>query len=1266
MFRSKNGRLVKMPINSKKRVLNTRMFRLIGVAIGLLMLIQMGSAFIQEAAAEPTAVDFDFVELTNISLPTTLDFGPDNRLYVGTQFGNIFAYNINRVEAVSYTVDNMETIDEIKTIPNYNDDGAPCNETACDNARQVTGIFVTGTGNNPILYVSSSDPRIGAGPSGGDKNVDTNSSVITRLECTGGMNGNNQCTNWSKLDLVRGLPRSEENHAVNGLLIDETTNTMLVAVGGNTNAGGPSNNFAFSTEYAYAAAIVAIDLDAIMALPTKTDGAGVDYKYNLPTVNTVDPDPNNPNDNPGPWGGDDGFNQAMLDNLGFVTLYATGFRNPYDLVLMENGRLYSIDNGANQTWGGYPEYEESYDCTNNWLPDEPGSEEEGPDPATYPGFVQLHDGLNGTVASDNQPDAVTNNKNGLHLVTEGYYAGHPAPIRGNPAGAGLYFFDEGAPSGQQHVYLTDPQDLPLNWPPYPVSDANPIECDFQNSGVDDGTIANFGPSTNGMAEYTASNFGGELQGSLLAAGYADNGPIYRIDLDASGTVATNCPTLPTNCDSQTIAEGFGGDGLAKPLDVIAQGDDEIFPGTVWTVAYKGNFQGVIVAFEPADYDGNPPPPCSGADSNTIDEDGDGYTNADEIDNGNNPCSGASRPDDFDGTLIGGFKVSDLNDPDDDDDGLFDNEDPYVRDDTNGSATSLPLRYDLFNDGIGFFGLNYTGLMVNGTDYLQLIDDETSTNIRQLVAGGTAGIYTDLEVNEGDALGANNGLINGFQFGVNVNNSTQPFTVRTRVVGDFLDGIAGDFKSHGMYIGTGDQDNYVKVAVNSDGIEFVVEEGGTQNVALSSQANLTDHLDELYIDLYINVDPAAKTVEGYYALQSDIANIQPIGDGAVTVSGDLAAVLNGTYQIDSIDSKMAIGFIATSRGAAEPFEATWDFVEVVLQDPSEVTVSPDSVNFGSIEVGDTSNSQNVTVEHTGGLLTGEVMVTDVQIVGDNASEFAHDFAGPVSIRPSETAQIGVTFSPTSEGNSKTATLQIIHNGDNASPQLVTLVGSGVPVSGENQAPTVSPIDDQVSYEGDDIAALGLAVNAVDNDGPGNLTYSATGLPDGIDLEPTNGMFFGTVVTDTAASSPYTVTVSVNDGADTTSVTFLWTIEVKQAPVVEAVPLTIQLEGNDVSTLNFRINAFDPNSSETLTYTATGLPPGVTLGETDGIFRGVLEVNAPDDSPYTVNVTVSDGELEASVSFEWIVLKNCRDTTDGVNCSYLPLATASEDAVANVNR
>lgn len=501
-------------------------------------------------AIAQTPVSFSASGLTGVTInnPTSLQFGPDNRLYVAQQNGWIYAYTIQRSGQDSYQVTATETISLIRTIPNYNDDGV-LNTSVKD--RQITGILLTGTAEQPILYVSSSDPRIGGGGTGGDKNLDTNSGVISRLVRSG--------TSWLKKDIVSGLPRSEENHAVNGMQLDEINQIMYLAVGGHTNAGAPSNNFAFLTEYALSAAILKIDIKRI---DQEFGGS-----YLLPTLD----DPTRPNQADGsdlndPRGGNDGLNQAKIVDGGPVQIHSPGYRNAYDLVLTKTpgkeNRLYTIDNGANGGWGGHPDKEGAFgsplitSVTNNYVVGEPGSTGPGPN------------------------DAKVNNLDNLHLVSmpgmNPVYGGHPTPIRANPSGAGLYRFDNIKGTA---VFELKPT---VDWPPVPLKFANPVEGDFRNPGVNDGALYTWIESTNGMTEYTSDAFfGGALKGDLLTASY--DGIIYRIKLSADGKSVQFV---------EPLASGFG----SIPLDVTAQGPGSVFEGTIWAVTYGSD---AITVFEPS-------------------------------------------------------------------------------------------------------------------------------------------------------------------------------------------------------------------------------------------------------------------------------------------------------------------------------------------------------------------------------------------------------------------------------------------------------------------------------------------------------------------------------------------------------------------------------------------------------------------------------------------------------------------------------------------
>ncbi|MEM7255752.1 MAG: choice-of-anchor D domain-containing protein [Pseudomonadota bacterium] len=447
-------------------------------------------------ATEPS---FLYTKLKNASpsKPTSLDFGPNGNLYVSGRDGEIYEYEVTRSGKNNYTTTKTAKISLVENIKNHDDDGTVNNGVT---GRLVTGLLAAGTAGTPVLYVTSADPRMGAGPSGKDLDLDTNSVIVSKLT----KNGNN----WSKKDLVRGLPRSEENHQGNGMQLSKDGKTLYVSMGGHTNMGVPSNNFAKLPEYALSAAVIEINLQQIG-----------NNTYDLPTLDDEDrPGANDQND---PFGGNNGKNMAILENNGPVEIYSPGFRNAYDLVLTDDGRMYTVDNGPNSGWGG----EVAGNCLNTYK------------------------------------DGGSTHGDGLHYISgKGYYGGHPNPTRG---------------SKNNKFNDSNPQS--------PIEGAaNAKECTFKKPGNGDGALHVFNSSTNGMDEYTASNFGGAMKGDLLAASF--NKSVYRIQLNNNGNKLTGLDQMFKN--------------LGTPLDVTALGDTQVFPGTVWIADYAQN---AIHIYEPEDY-----------------------------------------------------------------------------------------------------------------------------------------------------------------------------------------------------------------------------------------------------------------------------------------------------------------------------------------------------------------------------------------------------------------------------------------------------------------------------------------------------------------------------------------------------------------------------------------------------------------------------------------------------------------------------------------
>ncbi len=428
---------------------------------------------------------------------TSLQFGPDELLYVGQLDGDIAVFDVSRLGSDEYEATFVEEISIIRESLNHNDDGT----RDFGDKRLLTGIHVAGTAANPVIYAGSSDPRQAAGPSsipgGNDGGLDTNSGILHRLT------RDNDGT-WSGFELVRGLPRSEENHVLNGIV--KVGNKIYLNVGGNTNEGLPSTNFASLPEYALSAAVLEFDLDMLG-----------EATYDIPTLD-------GPADEFDPFGGHDGLNQAKLVEDGPIKLFATGLRNAYDIVYTEAGRFYVWDNGPDTGWGGAPDNS----CLNTF--------------------------------SNEGIDAF----DGLHLISRGYYAGHPNPTRGSKSNTF---------GGQS----------PIEGP------ANPIECIYRSpanatdSVGESGGLSFNSDSTNGLAEYTASNFNNEMRNDLLAITLGNQ--LLRVQLNASGNAVTNREVL------------FSGVG-SSPLDVTTQSDSGEFPGTIWIADLNAP---QLIVLEPSDF-----------------------------------------------------------------------------------------------------------------------------------------------------------------------------------------------------------------------------------------------------------------------------------------------------------------------------------------------------------------------------------------------------------------------------------------------------------------------------------------------------------------------------------------------------------------------------------------------------------------------------------------------------------------------------------------
>ena len=74
--------------------------------------------------------------------------------------------------------------------------------------------------------------------------------------------------------------------------------------------------------------------------------------------------------------------------------------------------------------------------------------------------------------------------------------------------------------------------------------------------------------------------------------------------------------------------------------------------------------------------------------------------------------------------------------------------------------------------------------------------------------------------------------------------------------------------------------------------------------------------------------------------------------------------------------------------------------------------------------------------------------------------------------------------------------------------------------------------------------------------------------------------------------------------------------------------------DSDPVSLSISASDPDH-DSLTYSASGLPSGLTINSSSGLISGTLTSTADASSPYHVTVNATDGTYSDSQSFTWLV-------------------------------
>jgi hypothetical protein len=373
-------------------------------------------------------------------------------------------------------------------------------------------------------------------------------------------------------------------------------------------------------------------------------------------------------------------------------------------------------------------------------------------------------------------------------------------------------------------------------------------------------------------------------------------------------------------------------------------------------------------------------------------------------------------------------------------------------------------------------------------------------------------------------------------------------------------------------------------------------------------------------LPVNIPPVA-----------DAGGDQGVSEGTtVTLDGSLSDDLDGTIEtyswtqvsgtsVDISDASLeTASFEAPTYAPEDPLNATGEALVFQLEvtdnrgDSSSDTVIVNVSDVNQAPVAEAGDNQTVD-ERTPVTLDGSASQDpDGSIVSYSWVQTA---GTPVTLSgaSSETA----SFDAPSVGETETVVLEfeleVTDDGGLKWTDKVRVTAIDV-----NEPPVLDAIGDQSVNEGE---LLQFVISATDPEGD-NLTYSATGVPDGATFDSGTHTFTWTPDYDQAgtyAGVNFTVT---DDGAppasDSETIT-ITVIDVNRAPVLNSIG---NQHVDEEQTLEFTVTATDPDG-DGLTISADPLPSGTSFTDNgDGTATFGWTPVLGDDGNYTVLFTVTD--------------------------------------------
>ncbi|MHB1425399.1 MAG: beta strand repeat-containing protein [Gemmataceae bacterium] len=524
------------------------------------------------------------------------------------------------------------------------------------------------------------------------------------------------------------------------------------------------------------------------------------------------------------------------------------------------------------------------------------------------------------------------------------------------------------------------------------------------------------------------------------------------------------------------------------------------------------------------------------------------------------------------------------------------------------------------EGAGAFnGLN-TSLTVYNSTFGGGSTNTTNANANANIlsagnggAGGNAGTPAGVPSNTGGA-GGNGGKAAG---GNVYNSNVAQFTNDTLVLGQAV--IFGVGGAGGSSAGTDNQAGPFGKAGSGTAGGYFAAAGSTNTIAntiigLNSDAAGNPDVSGAFIsdgnNLLTNTTGSTGFNTGTGGTDKVVPatgtgglNLGPLLDNGGTTPTD--AELTGSSAIAGGNSTLVpSGITADQRGFSRfyPNNTTVDVGAFEFQPPVIGTLSPNTIIEGA-------------------------SAFPLTITGNYFMPGATVSFGGTNLTPTTLSSTQITVLVPAKLLVNPGTIQVIVD----NPDGSGLTGAGHIVSSAESNFVISPTPFSLNNPGNQINNAGDPVSLTITAGAGDSAdkFTATNLPTGLSINAATGVISGTIATTAATNSPYAVSVNAYETGTNTnaSVFFTWTINP---------PPSLLNPGNQTNDEGDTVSL--PITTTTgvaaTGYTATGLPPGLSINATTGVISGTINLRGT--GSYSVAITPTNTGGKGGVSFTWTVL------------------------------